>query len=182
MSFLCLVYDDQDLGGDSDPLRRRFSRDFSGRRLSDRRRLLGLEAFDNEPALKTRKRPRSHAPRGLLNEENDPPMAIAAAKKGIRIGDSDVVWNFYQQRFKNCQQTACKLIAKAWVKAVEPKKQSHHPYTGKDEKAPEWWPKPWGPSNLDRVRHKEPDHLYKKGSSPLCRSLRAQARLTDMFY
>jgi hypothetical protein len=93
-------------------------------------------------------------------------MPIAATKKGIRIGDSDLVWKFYEQRFKNCQQTACKLIAKAWVKAVEPKKQSHHPYTGKDEKAPEWWPKPWGNMKDERVRHKEPDHLYKKGSNP----------------
>ncbi|ENH70668.1 hypothetical protein FOC1_g10012602 [Fusarium oxysporum f. sp. cubense race 1] len=52
--------------------------------------------------------------------------------------------------------------AKAWVKAVEPKKQSTHPYTGSDEKAPDWWPKPWGPTKEDKVRHKEPDHLYKR--------------------
>lgn len=85
------------------------------------------------------------------------------SRRGIQVGDADAVWDFYQERFKNCQQTACKLIAKAWVKAVEPKKQSTHPYTGSDEKAPEWWPKPWGPTKDDKVRHKEPDHLYKRG-------------------
>ena len=77
--------------------------------------------------------------------------------------DSQALWNFYDQRFKSCQQSACKLIAKAWVKAVEPKKQSTHPYTGSDEKAPDWWPKPWGTTKEDKVRHKEPDHLYKRG-------------------
>lgn len=89
-----------------------------------------------------------------------------SSRKGIKVGDADAVWNFYEQRFKNCQQTACKLIAKAWVKAVEPKKQSTHPYTGSDEKAPDWWPKPWGPTKDDKVRHKEPDHLYKRGVLP----------------
>lgn len=91
-----------------------------------------------------------------------------SSRKGIKISDSDAVWNFYEQRFKNCQQTACKLIAKAWVKAVEPKKQSTHPYTGSDEKAPDWWPKPWGPTKDDKVRHKEPDHLYKRGTTICC--------------
>lgn len=86
------------------------------------------------------------------------------AKIPLRIGNDQALWDFYEERFKNCQQTACKLIAKAWVKAVEPKKQSAHPYTGSDEKAPEWWPKPWGPSETERVRHKEPDHLLKKGT------------------
>lgn len=120
-----------------------------------------MDAFDHDPAHKTRKRARRPPP----YVDNDAPMTIATTKRALRIGDSDMVWDFYQQRFKNCQQTSCKLIAKAWVKAVEPKKQSHHPYTGKDEKAPDWWPKPWGPSAQDRVRHKEPDHLYKTGSS-----------------
>ncbi|KOS18982.1 Uncharacterized protein ESCO_001154 [Escovopsis weberi] len=85
-----------------------------------------------------------------------------SSRRPIKIGESAAIWNFYEQRFKNCQQTACKLIAKAWVKAVEPKKQSTHPYTGSDEKAPDWWPKAWGPTKEDKVRHKEPDHLYKR--------------------
>lgn len=156
-------YDDSDYGGENGGFRSGFGRDFSSRRMTERRRTSALDAMDSDAAYKARKRPRSHSSRQLLNDDRDIPLTIAATKKPIRIGDTDVVWSFYQQRFKNCQQTACKLIAKAWVKAVEPKKQSHHPYTGKDEKAPEWWPKPWGPMKDERVRHKEPDHLYKKG-------------------
>ncbi|PHH76712.1 hypothetical protein CDD80_1309 [Ophiocordyceps camponoti-rufipedis] len=115
--------------------------------------------FDDwgSPARQGRKRQRARQP----PEDDEIPMTMSS-RRGIRVGDSEAVWNFYEQRFKNCQQTACKLIAKAWVKAVEPKKQSTHPYTGSDEKAPDWWPKPWGPTKEDKVRHKEPDHLYKR--------------------
>ena len=88
-------------------------------------------------------------------------------RRRIRVQDYQALWNFYDQRFKSCQQSACKLIAKAWVKAVEPKKQSTHPYTGSDEKAPGWWPKPWGNTKEDKVRHKEPDHLYKRGEKAI---------------
>lgn len=113
------------------------------------------------PARQGRKRPRARHP---VNDDDDVPMTVSS-RRGIKVGDSEAVWSFYEQRFKNCQQTACKLIAKAWVKAVEPKKQSTHPYTGSDEKAPDWWPKPWGPTKDDKVRHKEPDHLYKRGEA-----------------
>lgn len=92
-------------------------------------------------------------------------MPSTPVKRTITISDEKALWAFYEERFKTIQQTACKLIAKAWVKAVEPKKQSTHPYTGRDEKAPEWWPRPWGPNQEHRVRHKEPDHLYKRGKT-----------------
>ncbi|KAM7190663.1 Protein of unknown function (DUF2841) domain containing protein [Rhypophila sp. PSN 637] len=76
----------------------------------------------------------------------------------ICIGDDKRVWEFYIQRFEDVQQHVCKLIAKAWVKAMAPKKQSTHPYTG--DQIPDWWPKPSGSRDLC-VRHKEPDHLKK---------------------
>ncbi|RCI16677.1 hypothetical protein L249_2962 [Ophiocordyceps polyrhachis-furcata BCC 54312] len=116
--------------------------------------------FDDwgSPPRQGRKRQRARHP---VAEEDEITMTMSS-RRGIKVGDSEAVWSFYEQRFKNCQQTACKLIAKAWVKAVEPKKQSTHPYTGSDEKAPDWWPKPWGPTKDDKVRHKEPDHLYKR--------------------
>jgi hypothetical protein len=123
------------------------------RRFNDRRRPPALD-YENDAMQKSRAK--------RLKNESDPPLSSTTRKRPLRIGDKDAVWNFYQQRFRNCQQSACKLIAKAWVKAVEPKKQSNHPYTGKDEKAPDWWPKPWGPTKDEKVRHKEPDHLYKK--------------------
>ncbi|KAJ4264919.1 hypothetical protein NW762_005162 [Fusarium torreyae] len=133
--------------------------DFPRNRMLDRRRMSQFDEWE-APARQGRKRPRARHP---INDEDEVPMTVSTTtRKGIKIGNPDDVWNFYEQRFKNCQQTACKLIAKAWVKAVEPKKQSTHPYTGSDEKAPDWWPKPWGPTKEDKVRHKEPDHLYKR--------------------
>ncbi|KAF5024950.1 hypothetical protein F66182_2964 [Fusarium sp. NRRL 66182] len=135
------------------------SMDFPRNRILDRRRISQFDDWE-APARPGRKRPRA---RQVINDEDEAPMTVTTTtRKGIKIGNPDEVWNFYEQRFKNCQQTACKLIAKAWVKAVEPKKQSTHPYTGSDEKAPDWWPKPWGPTKEDKVRHKEPDHLYKR--------------------
>ncbi|KXJ97448.1 hypothetical protein Micbo1qcDRAFT_7936 [Microdochium bolleyi] len=118
---------------------------------------------DGEGLPNAKKRLR-HTPTPYDDEpapESPRPVPTSKGRR-IRIDNSKEIWEFYEQQFKNCQQTACKLIAKAWVKAVEPKKQSTHPYTGKDEKAPEWWPKPWGTSKDERVRHKEPDHLYKR--------------------
>ncbi|KAG6140722.1 hypothetical protein E4U12_005959 [Claviceps purpurea] len=109
-------------------------------------------------ARQSRKRARLHS---SAMGDDEPPIDVTPRRR-IKLSDNDALWTFYEQRFKNCQQTACKLIAKAWVKAVEPKKQSTHPYTGSDEKAPEWWPKPWGTTKEDKVRHKEPDHLYKR--------------------
>lgn len=117
----------------------------------------------NEEELAYRPRKRNRY-RRAGNEEDELPVVTMGDKTGLRIDDTEAVWKFYDQRFKNCQQTACKLIAKAWVKAVEPKKQTHHPYTGEDAKAPQWWPKPWGSTKEEKVRHKEPDHLYKRGT------------------
>jgi hypothetical protein len=114
----------------------------------------GLEESHTSRAQKSRKRPRNIP---------EPLIASHPPNRSFVISNHEEVWDFYEQCFKNCQQTACKLIAKAWIKAVEPKKQSTYPYTKADEKAPEWWPKPWGAAENQRVRHKEPDHLYKRG-------------------
>lgn len=82
--------------------------------------------------------------------------------RGIMMAEEKVILEFCETRFKNLQQMACKIVAKAWVKIVEPKKQTNHPYTVGDQGAPPWWPQPWGKAKEDRVRHKEPDHLLKK--------------------
>lgn len=94
-------------------------------RAVERRRSSVLDDWGS-PARQGRKRPRARHP---VNEDNDVPMTVSS-RRGIKVGDSEAVWSFYERRFKNCQQTACKLIAKAWVKAVEPKKQSTHPGSG----------------------------------------------------
>ena len=148
------------------------SMDFPRNRMVDRRRMSQFDDWDT-PSRQGRKRPRA---RHAVVEDDDVHMTVATTvRKGIKIGNAGDVGLFYETRFKNCQQTACKLMAKAWVKAVEPKKQSTHPYTGSDEKAPDWWPKPWGPTKEDKVRHKEPDHLYKRGNTH-------RYRLKRLFY
>ncbi|WFC94358.1 hypothetical protein MBRA1_000988 [Malassezia brasiliensis] len=60
---------------------------------------------------------------------------------------------FLEMRFGQLQQVMCKMIAKEWIKVIEPKKQTRYPYNKGEEAKPSWWPKD--------VRHKEPDHLMK---------------------
>ncbi|KAK6950194.1 hypothetical protein Daesc_008520 [Daldinia eschscholtzii] len=148
-----------------DPEINRYPMD-TGRRWAQERRYgqpMGLTSFEDDGNYKARKRPRATMIRREPdNYEDEPTASSSPSKRGLTIRDEKAVWAFYEERFKTIQQSACKLIAKAWVKAVEPKKQSTHPYTGADEKAPDWWPKPWGPNKEQRVRHKEPDHLYKR--------------------
>ncbi|KAI1331204.1 hypothetical protein F5Y16DRAFT_295624 [Xylariaceae sp. FL0255] len=89
------------------------------------------------------------------------PRSIITPQVSIIISDNPAIWRFYDQRFKDLQQYACKTIAKAWIKAVEPKKQSTHPYTGGEATRPGWWPPRWGPGKNQMVIHREPDHISK---------------------
>ena len=135
-----------------------------GRRGLDASYSQDYDGFEDANQYKARKRARSGMQRQAA-DFGDESLQPTLSTRAISVSDEKELWDFYEQRFKDCQQTACKLIAKAWIKAVEPKKQSTHPYTGSDEKAPDWWPQPWGTGKDDRVRHKEPDHLYKRGTS-----------------
>lgn len=78
----------------------------------------------------------------------------------ITIGDDTARDEVYRLCLKKIQQNGCKIIGKAWVKLLEPKKQSTYPYTKGAQKKPPWWPAGTGPNS---VRHKEPDHLHKRG-------------------
>lgn len=60
---------------------------------------------------------------------------------------------FLELRFGQLQQGVCKTVAKAWIKIIEPKKQTRCPYNKGEAGKPDWWP--------EGVRHKEPDHLMK---------------------
>ncbi|ORY27182.1 hypothetical protein BCR39DRAFT_469578 [Naematelia encephala] len=60
---------------------------------------------------------------------------------------------YYAARFAALQQATCKLVVKAWIKVIEPKKQMKFPYNRGEELRPTWWP--------EGVRHREPDHLSK---------------------
>ncbi|KAH9822302.1 hypothetical protein DFH28DRAFT_1217145 [Melampsora americana] len=74
---------------------------------------------------------------------------------------------FLEAKFGQLQQNICKLVCKAWIKVIEPKKQTKlkkvrnmkflyiqgFPIEEDDTRKPDWWPAD--------VRHKEPDHLAK---------------------
>ena len=71
----------------------------------------------------------------------------------------DAIDNYYSSRFAALQQATCKLVVKAWIKVIEPKKQMKFPYNKGEDLKPAWWP--------EGVRHREPDHLSKTGE-PTC--------------
>ncbi|KAJ5826380.1 hypothetical protein N7474_003518 [Penicillium riverlandense] len=83
----------------------------------------------------------------------------------ISIQDQDTLTLYYEKAFEKFQQVNCRILAKAYVKLVEPRKQVRYPYNGRkiiagttcqfdpDATKPPWWP--------SRVTHREPDHLPK---------------------
>lgn len=71
----------------------------------------------------------------------------------LMIANVEAVTTFFETRFRQMQQLTCKVVAKAWIKVIEPKKQSNFPYNRGEESKPSWWPA--------GARHKEPDHLMK---------------------
>lgn len=109
-------------------------------------------------------------------EEHDPslnaPLTVSTCDKGLLpFQDPGAMIRIYEKAFENLQQTNCRVLAKAYIKLLEPRKQVNHPYNGRksiggrtvqlnpDETKPSWWP--------SRVRHREPDHLLKVGMRPL---------------
>ncbi|KAJ6003321.1 hypothetical protein N7451_005868 [Penicillium sp. IBT 35674x] len=83
----------------------------------------------------------------------------------ISVKDKKFLRRYYEKIFQNLQQTNCRVIAKVYVKVVEPRKQAQYPYNGRkpvageiqqfspEETKPPWWP--------TGVSHREPDHLLK---------------------
>lgn len=117
---------------------------------------------------KPRKRSRTHRP-----AEKAVPVT---STKQLALGDGPGLQKYYKNCLKDLQQSGCKIIGKAWVKLLEPKKQSTYPYTGGSKTAPPWWPPTEGP---DCIRHKEPDHLHKTGNtSTSCFNGRSLPELT----
>ncbi|PYH90883.1 hypothetical protein BO71DRAFT_401834 [Aspergillus ellipticus CBS 707.79] len=86
-------------------------------------------------------------------------------RTALRLGQTELVRRYYEKGFEAFQQLNCRVIAKAYVKLVEPRKQVNHPYNGRrtagassqrmdpELTKPKWWP--------TGVTHKEPDHLQK---------------------
>ncbi|KAK4175630.1 hypothetical protein QBC36DRAFT_21766 [Triangularia setosa] len=128
----------------------------------------GFDAYDFDHGAPPRHRKRQRrvrAPRSLEEEDDDAATATPGSKRPskrtIEIGDSGAVWAFYERRFRLCHQILCRIIAKAFVKLVEPKKQTNHPYTKGNSGAPRWWPNNYGPEKKLLI-HREPDHIKKE--------------------
>ncbi|KAJ5394705.1 hypothetical protein N7509_006492 [Penicillium cosmopolitanum] len=83
----------------------------------------------------------------------------------ISVNDQGFLRQYYEKVFQNLQQTNCRVIAKAYIRLVEPRKKAQYPYNGRktvagkiqqfspEETKPPWWPL--------GVSHHEPDHLPK---------------------
>lgn len=103
-----------------------------------------------------------------LNEGSVSPSP-AFRRTALKVGDEGRMKKYYEKAFDAFQQLNCRVIAKAFIKLVEPRKQVNHPYNGRKTAAgsspeqradpeltkPKWWP--------SGVTHKEPDHLLKAG-------------------
>ncbi|PLB53679.1 hypothetical protein P170DRAFT_346625 [Aspergillus steynii IBT 23096] len=131
---------------------------------------IGLPAYGYgrpEEFTRQRKRRRSSYHNAALDYP-DPveelPPASTTNMIGLEIGDEEKVLEYYENALKHFQQINCRLIAKAFIKFIEPRKQVKHPYNGgkprgtgqkgdPEKTKPEWWPA--------GVNHKEPDHLRK---------------------
>lgn len=86
--------------------------------------------------------------------------------------DAKASWEkWFSDAFRAVQQVSCRVIAKEWIKTIHPKKQSTHPYNGKNPRTgdrgdPELTKPPYWPKD---VIHKEPDHINKEGMSSIGR-------------
>ncbi|KAL4933134.1 uncharacterized protein BDV17DRAFT_147954 [Aspergillus undulatus] len=86
------------------------------------------------------------------------PSSAAANMIAQPIGETQKIREYYSTAFKAVQQQSCRTLCKAFIKAIEDKKQVHFPYNGGPTKEPEKTKPSWWPAN---VKHKEPDHLLK---------------------
>ena len=103
----------------------------------------------------------------------------------VRVDDTTQIEKIIDTRLRQMMQLDCKAIAKPWIKAKEPQKQTKYPYNGGEQKnkaismfgkhnpgeltKPPWWPSTEGWPNRG-CRHKEPDHLKKPGMLPVTSS------------
>ncbi|KAJ5477618.1 hypothetical protein N7530_003127 [Penicillium desertorum] len=86
-------------------------------------------------------------------------------RASISVKERGLLRLYYEKIFQNLQQTNCRIIAKAYIKLVEPRKQVNYPYNGRkivegrtQQLDPEATKPPWWPQG---VSHREPDHLPK---------------------
>ncbi|KAE8144664.1 hypothetical protein BDV25DRAFT_134472 [Aspergillus avenaceus] len=94
------------------------------------------------------------------------PMSINCHQKTmLPVRNHTLLRRYYEKAFESLQQINCRILAKAYIKLVEPRKQVNYPYNGRkiisgssqqfdpELTKPQWWP--------SGVTHREPDHLLK---------------------
>ncbi|KAL4901291.1 hypothetical protein BDW74DRAFT_160167 [Aspergillus multicolor] len=132
----------------------------------------GMIPYEWQPQNKRHRRLRRDI-HGDANWWDHPSPASSLKRTAIRVGQTQMLRRYYEKAFEDFKQLSCRVIAKAFVKLVEPRKQVNFPYNGKapsssrlskpqsqedakpdpEKTKPKWWPV--------GVRHKEPDHLPK---------------------
>jgi hypothetical protein len=115
-------------------------------------------SYESDTSLTIEKRTWAGRP-GSYADNDDTSKSPLLHFEYLTIGDEVEVKKYYVQRFRDIGQSLCKVLGKAFIKLVEPKKQTLYPYLKGDSSAPPWWPI----SGDNSVRHKEPDHLLKPG-------------------
>lgn len=125
-------------------------------RVNHRKRSIQLET-ETTPGKKRRPTVKRNVRRSGSSsaESNDVVLQEEVEYKGLDITNEEEVNTFFETRLRQMQQLVCKVVAKCWIKVIEPKKQSNFPYNRGEESKPSWWPA--------NARHKEPDHLMKPG-------------------
>ncbi|EJU03575.1 hypothetical protein DACRYDRAFT_99183 [Dacryopinax primogenitus] len=123
-----------------------------------------LAALDMDAAnmLKYRSNSASYAPSPTSSVPTVSPNPVGPGMQTLIIPMNQLdAW--YTDKMHALQQTTCKLVAKCWIKVIEPKKQTKHPYNLGEEGKPIWWPK--------GLQHREPDHLLKPERTQLLLSI-----------
>ena len=80
----------------------------------------------------SKKKPKPVPRREQRNSSSDSTEMVAAPieeYKPLVIGDTRAVETFYQTRLRQMQQLMCKVVAKAWIKVIEPKNSQTFPIT-----------------------------------------------------
>ncbi|PYI00792.1 hypothetical protein BO78DRAFT_34251 [Aspergillus sclerotiicarbonarius CBS 121057] len=135
---------------------------------------LSYDRFEDPSCERQGKRRRLHTQNPVPVMQNprpdltDSPFGAGVNRIALEIGDSDRLEQYYTISFRHFQQVNCRIVAKAFIKSIEPRKQVKHPYNGgrpkpgappgskgdPEKTKPEWWPA--------GVVHREPDHLKKE--------------------
>ena len=109
--------------------------------------------------------PRCVVPSTALVPMNSRVLRRQEVDTTFEITDEARVVEILRECLAALQQNALKKVAKAWIKAICPRKQARFPYRnekrireGGDVEVPLWWP-------IKTCKFTEPDHILKESKS-----------------